>query len=468
MIKRIEIAGDVAYWGSEVDRAPGIWETADVARTLSWPSLTEKVPADKIARWILRAPNLDGGFAPWPDISSRGSYTETTARCLLSLLRLQQAAPALADELHGAAIGAAKWILDCQRRDNGGWGSSSGWTPRTSPTIWALLALGEMERLGTPEDDSARRDALQAGIEWLRSTQNADGGYGLSEGKPSNLASTAQVSWALGFRNEPINDHHRDRLIAFLSSPPRADVPDTIEDDPARKFFGRFELLLLSKPLGVLGLMACRVDLRDSLLNRLLDEIEATAGTDALWRIPDGRGVWPTHFYLWAIRTWIAVYESYARAGLTADPITPAIVNLSQGVAVDQHVFLSHSSANKEFVRILARAVEAAGWRTWFDERELVAGSDLVGGILTGITGARAVVLVITDDFNGEERWIGHEVTLAVKQQIERPASMEIIPVVLSGAVDRVPEKVQHLVWKTASSESEAIALVLEALNRKR
>jgi hypothetical protein len=309
LLSRLEIAGSVAYWRSEVDGGPGTWETADVIRTLTWKALSEDAPAPGLAHWMLRARNPDGGFAPWPDVSSRTSYTESTARCLLSLLRLQQAAPTLAPDLRGAAVAAAKWLLECQRPD-GGWGSSSGWTPRVSPTVWALLALGELERLGAREDATAREDAVTSGTAWLRGTQNEDGGFGLRRTTRSNVCSTAQAAWALGFRNEVINRNHHGRLVAFLSDELPGEVSDPIPDDPASKLFGRFELLLLSRPLGVLGLMAFRVDLRDSLLHKLLRDIEQAVGDDGLWRIPDGRAVWPSHFYLWAVRTWLAVYES--------------------------------------------------------------------------------------------------------------------------------------------------------------
>jgi len=468
LVKRLELAGAFAYFPSEVDGGPGVWETADVVRTLTWRTLTTEVPPAALARWMLRARNEDGGYPPWPDVSSRSSYVESTARCLLSLLRLEEAAPELRAELRNSTVDATKWLLECQARDDGGWGSAPGWTRRTSPTVWALLALGEMERLDVRDDETARRDALRKGISWLQQTENSDGGFGLTPGAPSNLCSTSQAAWALGFRNAPITDRHQHRLIEFLQSSERENTIDVIADDPARKLFGRFELILLAHPLGVLGLMACRVDLRDPLINRLLLEIRQEIDEDALWRIPDGRGVWPTHFYLWAIRTWMEVYQSYARAGLTSThaPVTmPTQVALSANQG-DGHVFLSHAAADKVFVRQLSRILNAGGWKTWLDERALVAGDDLVGGIGDGIKDSHAVVLVITSHFQGNERWLGHEVTLAVKQQIEGPRALQIIPVVTKDAVDHIPDKVKYLLWKEADDEVDAIALVLEALSR--
>jgi hypothetical protein len=469
LVQRMQIAGAFAYWPSEVDGGPGVWETADVIRTLTWKTLTTKTQPSALARWMLHARNDDGGFPPWPDVSSRSSYVESTARCLLSLLRLEEAAPDLRPDLRQATIAAAKWLLECQDADDGGWRSAKGWTRRTSTTVWALLALGEMERLDVRDDETARRVALERGASWLRDTENVDGGFGLVPGMSSNLCSTSQVAWALGFRNEPITDLHQRKLISFLESGARDNVVDVIDDDPARRLFGRFELILLAYPLSVLGLMACRVDLRDPLTHGLLSEISGQVDDDHLWRIPDGRGVWPTHFYLWAIRTWMEVYRSYARAGLTfAHPPLP-VPGDTRAAAIQNegHVFVSHAAADKAFVRQLARIINAAGWETWLDERALVAGDDLVGGIGDGIKNAQAVVLVITDAFRGTERWMGHEVDLAVKRQIEDQRPLRIIPVVVGGAVDHIPEKVGHLLWKQADNEVDAIAFVLEALARR-
>ncbi len=160
------------------------------------------------------------------------------------------------------------------------------------------------------------------------------------------------------------------------------------------------------------------------------------------------------------------VYKSYARAGLTfAHPPLP-VPGAANAATIQNagHVFLSHAATDKAFVRQLARIINAAGWETWLDERALVAGDDLVGGIGEGIKNARAMVLVITDAFRGTERWMGHEVDLAVKQQIEGEHPLQIIPVVVGDAVDHIPEKVGHLLWKQADNEVDAIAFVLEAL----
>jgi hypothetical protein len=467
LLSRIEIAGDFAYIRSEVDSGPGVWETADTVRTLTSRALLEDAPAAGLARWMLRARNDDGGFPPWPDVSSRQSYTESTARCLLSLLRLEEAVPDLLRDLRASVLTAGKWLLECQSQE-GGWGSGPGWGLRTSPTVWALLALGEMERTSSGEDEVARLQAIDAGVGWLVGQQNADGGYGLAARSPSNICSTAQAAWALGFCNAQIQNDHYSRLLSFVDADDFEDEVDEIVDDPARRLFGRFQLLLLARPLGTLGLMACRTDLRDPVVQRVLREISASADDAGLWRIPDGRKIWPSHFYLWAIRTWLSVYESYAKAGLaTARPrlsvsdMPPSTTRPGEG-----HVFLSHAGADKPFVRRLARVLEQAGWTPWVDERALTAGDDLVAGIGDGIRRARAVVLIVTDAFDGTKSWLEYEVTLAVKQQIEGPQGLLIIPVVLEGAEDRLPAKVKHLVWKRASSELDAAAFVLESLAR--
>lgn len=467
LLSRIEIAGDFAYIRSEVDSGPGVWETADTVRTLTSHALLEDAPAAGLARWMLRARSDDGGFPPWPDVSSRQSYTESTARCLLSLLRLEEAVPDLLADIRAAVLSAGRWLLECQSQE-GGWGSGPGWALRISPTVWALLALGEMEKTVGGKDEVARQQAIDAGVRWLVRQQNADGGYGLDASSSSNICSTAQAAWALGFCNAQIRDDHYGRLLSFLKTDDFEDVVDEIEDDPARRLFGRFQLLLLARPLGMLGLMACRTDLRDPVVHRILQDISGTADDDGLWRIPDGRKIWPSHFYLWAIRTWLSVYESYAKAGLaSARPqLLPSDSLPPPADASGGHIFLSHAGADKPLVRRLARVLEQAGWTPWVDERALVAGDDLVAGIGDGIRRAAAVVLIVTNAFDGTKSWLEYEVTLAVKQQIEGGRGLVIVPVVLESAEDRLPETVKHLVWKQAATELDAAAIVLESLKR--
>ena len=68
-------------------------------------------------------------------------------------------------------------------------------------------------------------------------------------------------------------------------------------------------------------------------------------------------------------------------------------------------VFLSHSSADKAFVRRLDQAIRGAGFETWLDEHELVPGDALPKKIRTGIAQASVIVVVLSTSSAGS-RWL--------------------------------------------------------------
>jgi tetratricopeptide (TPR) repeat protein len=79
-------------------------------------------------------------------------------------------------------------------------------------------------------------------------------------------------------------------------------------------------------------------------------------------------------------------------------------------------VFLSHSSADKPFVRELADFLEAGGEiRVWLDEREIQAGENIVLKIGEGLD-ADAVLLILSPDSVGS-RWVKEEWTDAFWEQ---------------------------------------------------
>jgi squalene-hopene/tetraprenyl-beta-curcumene cyclase len=81
------------------------------------------------------------------------------------------------DPAHSSICAAVRWLIDHQNED-GGWGEDArsyddpAWVGRgestASQTAWALLALHAAGERG---------DAMDSGVEWLLSTQRADGGW---------------------------------------------------------------------------------------------------------------------------------------------------------------------------------------------------------------------------------------------------------------------------------------------------
>lgn len=105
-------------------------------------------------------------------------------------------------------------------------------------------------------------------------------------------------------------------------------------------------------------------------------------------------------------------------------------------------VFISHSSADKPFVRKLVRAVEGAGFRVWLDEKELIVGDALPQKISEGVAAA-AVVLVVVSSAAIQSRWLRFELNHATQRMVE--GKSRIIPLVIDDA--ELPAEVAGLLY---------------------
>jgi TIR domain len=81
-------------------------------------------------------------------------------------------------------------------------------------------------------------------------------------------------------------------------------------------------------------------------------------------------------------------------------------------------IFLSHSHADKDFARRLARDLKRAGVRIWLDEAELKIGDSLIEKIRQGIDQMEYLgVLLSSNSVNSP--WVRREVDVAMNQEIE-------------------------------------------------
>ena len=99
-------------------------------------------------------------------------------------------------------------------------------------------------------------------------------------------------------------------------------------------------------------------------------------------------------------------------------------------------IFISHSSKDKRFVRKLVSELEARGFSTWLDERELHAGDQLAETIGDAIASAKVVVVVISKA-SVRSKWLRHELNQATELMIK--GKCRLIPVVI-GKVEPPPE----------------------------
>ncbi len=93
-------------------------------------------------------------------------------------------------------------------------------------------------------------------------------------------------------------------------------------------------------------------------------------------------------------------------------------------------VFLSHSSAQKEWVEALAQNLDRAGKKVFLDSWCLVPGRDFVDGLKRGLSESRSAVLVVSPN-SFDSGWVREEFD-ALKRRQQREPDLNIIPVIHS------------------------------------
>lgn len=82
------------------------------------------------------------------------------------------------DSLRQASAECINWILNNKNSD-GGWSAEKSGLSSTSRTSLALIALqNEVTFVSLPTHEKKISSAIESGVKWLKSNQNADGGWG--------------------------------------------------------------------------------------------------------------------------------------------------------------------------------------------------------------------------------------------------------------------------------------------------
>jgi squalene-hopene/tetraprenyl-beta-curcumene cyclase len=178
-----------------------------------------------------------------------------------------------------AELGILNWLLDCQQRTEhpytgaapGGWGWSdlSGSVPDADDTPGALLALHAWRKSPSVDNNEVERivDSASAGLRWLMSLQNSDGGWptfcrgwGKLPFDRSGVDLTAHALRALhAWRDLPVRgrDAAMARGLAFMQNAQREDgswVPLWFgnQDHPAEEnaVYGTAKVLHALRDLG--------------------------------------------------------------------------------------------------------------------------------------------------------------------------------------------------------------------------
>lgn len=133
------------------------------------------------------------------------------------------------------------------------------------------------------------------------------------------------------------------------------------------------------------------------------------------------------------------------------------MVNVSPGLG---RIFLSHSSADKSFVRKLVRKLEDEGYDVWLDEKELLVGDALVTHISHAINEAK-VVLVVVSQTSIRSQWLSFELNAATQRMIS--GGCRVLPVLISDV--EPPPEMQGLVYADCRpGRRGCMAKILETL----
>ncbi|WP_426042728.1 toll/interleukin-1 receptor domain-containing protein [Brevundimonas sp. TWP2-3-4b1] len=81
-------------------------------------------------------------------------------------------------------------------------------------------------------------------------------------------------------------------------------------------------------------------------------------------------------------------------------------------------VFLSHTKADKPFVRKLRDDLVQAGVRVWFDEAEILVGDSLSEKIAEGLKLSRFIAVVLSSE-SINAKWVNKELEIAMTREIE-------------------------------------------------
>lgn len=92
-------------------------------------------------------------------------------------------------------------------------------------------------------------------------------------------------------------------------------------------------------------------------------------------------------------------------------------------------IFLSHTSADKPFVRKLATDLRRFGHTVWIDEAEINIGDSLIGKIRDGLDTVDYVAVVLSEASIGS-KWVQKEIEIASNREIEEKRVV-VLPIVI-------------------------------------
>lgn len=127
-------------------------------------------------------------------------------------------------------------------------------------------------------------------------------------------------------------------------------------------------------------------------------------------------------------------------------------------------IFLSHSSADKPFVRKLAADIHRNGFYAWVDEAEIKLGDSLIGKIEEGIENTDYLGVVISSNSIKSE-WVTREVRIALNQEIHGKR-VKVLPILLENV--NIPSFLldkKYADFTTEEKYKSSLQLILDRLS---
>ena len=142
--------------------------------------------------------------------------------------------------------------------------------------------------------------------------------------------------------------------------------------------------------------------------------------------------------------------------------LLPQLIDAPGGIEWD--VFISHANEDKEeFVRPLAKALQARGISVWFDEFTLAVGDGLRRSIDNGLARSRFGVVVISPHFLRKE-WPQKELDGLTAREVD--GAKVILPVWHNLSASEVRAYSPMLADRLATSSSKDLAQIVDELAR--
>jgi hypothetical protein len=126
-------------------------------------------------------------------------------------------------------------------------------------------------------------------------------------------------------------------------------------------------------------------------------------------------------------------------------------------------IFISHTKADKPFVRRLAARLEKAHFHVWLDEHDLIAG-DLLSQTISKALEAAKVILVVVSKASVKSRWLRYELNVATERMIK--GECRVIPIVIDDSA-LPPEVIGLLFADCRKGLAQGIPSILTALKHE-